>query len=950
MQSGQSLGGYRILKRLGAGGMGEVWRATDTRLGREVALKVLPAEVADDPDRLARFEREAKVLASLNHPNIATLYGLESAVWGEGGHAGREGVPRLRDPADRSARDDGGEPAYSEGHAGREGVPRLRDPGDRSARDDDRSVMFLVIELVEGEDLSQRLERGPVPVDEAIPIALQIAEALEAAHEAGVIHRDLKPANIRIRPDGTVKVLDFGLAKDWTAETGDGSLSLSPTLTRHATAAGVILGTAAYMSPEQARGKSVDRRSDIWAFGVVLWEMLTGSKLFGGETVSDVLASVLKEAPPLDVLPPETPAPLRRLVARCLDKDQNTRLRDIGEARIALAGWDGAIEDATRPEHTGRPGVVARLAPWAIAGAAAIAAVALGVGLIGREEPASPVYRFEVPPPPDSRYHLAPDNPGPVAVSPDGTKLAYSARSANGVVHLWVRALDEEVARELPGTESAQYPFWSPDSRRVGFFARNKLRVVEAAGGPPLALCDAPDGKGGSWSSDGVIVFAPSYNSPLHRVAEAGGESVAVTGFDPERRDNSHRHPRFLPDGRHFLYMARSGSGSGEGHAVMLGSLDGSVNRLLFRAPAAVEFASGHLLFLRDRTLMARPFDPDRLEFAGEAFPVAETVTMLTSGTVIAVFSASTNGVLTYLAGTGDDDGYRLVWRDRAGTELGELGDPTSIDEIHLVPGGELAAAVIEESGAGTGDIWLIDLARGLFSRFTFGTGYEAGIAPTPDGKALIFVTETLGSWNFVRKEIGGAGEGEVFYTSEIDMFPTSVSPDGSTLVFYRGGENTNYDLWTMPLDGDGEAAPFLQTDFDETGGMISPDGRWLAFTSNESGSPEIYVTAFPERGRRWQVSPAGGLTARWADDGSEILYHAPDGTLTAVRVEARMGGLLIGEATPLFATSVQPITGTSFWAIAAGGERVVTMESTTERDAPNLSVVVNWPDSVRRP
>ncbi len=908
---------FRITDKLGAGGMGEVWRAEDTKLGREVALKVLPEEFAQDPERMARFEREAKVLASLNHPNIATLYGLESAV-----------------------------PSGSGSESGTGPNSKLKTQNSKlSARAD--PITFLAMELVEGEDLSERIKRGPVPVEEAVAIALQIAEGLEAAHEQGIVHRDLKPANIKLSPDGTVKVLDFGLAKAWDAETGDSSLSLSPTLTAHATAAGVIIGTAAYMSPEQAAGIAADRRADIWAFGVVLWEMLTGHKLFDGETVSHVLASVLKDEVDLDALPEETPARLRELIERCLKKKPKQRLQAIGDARILLEEYRADPETFDRPTIAAIPGAVPqpawrRALPWAAAVAATVAALSLGLLLIGREVPERRVIRFETPPPEDGRFHLAPDNPGPVAVSPDGRMIAYSGRTADGVIQLWVRALHEAAARPLPGTGNAQYPFWSPDSRRIGFFAGNKLRVVEAVGGPPLALCDAADGKGATWSQDGVIVFSPTYNSPLHRVAETGGESTPVTEFDADRKDNSHRHPRFLPDGQHFLYMARSASGSSEGHAVMIGSLDGSEDRALFRAPTAAEYASEHILFVRDRTLMAQPFDAGKLEFSGDAFPIAEVVTLLAPGTVVGVFSASQNGVLAYQAGEGQEGSFRLVWRDREGNELGTVGEPGSYDEVHVIPGGELAAVSLEENSAGTGDIWVIDLRRNLFTRFTFDPGYESGLTPTPDGKALFYSAQKRGVYALMRKEIGGSGEGEILLESTTEMYPSSVSPDGEHLAFHKGGDDSSWDIWILPLSGETEAYPFIQTEFGEAFAMFSPDGRWLAYMSNESGRPEIYVMAFPESGRKWQISTSGGQAARWNESGSEILYHATDGTLTAVRVEPRDGGLLIGEATPLFNTRLQP-SGSHFWALSPDGENVLVMETISDHDAPNLSVVVNW-------
>ncbi len=919
---GTTLAQYRITSALGSGGMGEVWRATDEKLGREVALKVLPEEFAADPDRYARFEREAKVLASLNHPNIAHLYGLETVE--------ADSESGTRDSGEETGWE--GNQASSIEHPASSGGP----------------VHFLVMELVEGEDLSERIARGAVPVDEAIPIALQVAEALEAAHDAGIVHRDLKPANIKLTRDGAIKVLDFGLAKAWEEEGGDSSLSLSPTLTRHATVEGVILGTAAYMSPEQARGKKVDRRADIWAFGVVLWEMLTGRKLFEGDTLSDVMAAVLKDAPDLDAVPTDTPPALRQLLARCLDREPKQRLRDIGEARVMLARPDESLSPAHPAVAPADQSLWRRRIPWLAAGLAALAALVLGVFLIGREDPEQAVIRFETPPPPDGRFHLAPDNPGPVRVSPDGSMLVYTGRTNDGIIQLWVRALDEIHARPLPGTAGAQYPFWSPDSRRIGFFAVGKLRVVEAVGGPPMIVCDAPEGKGGSWGTDGVIVFAPSYNTGLHRVSDSGGDSTPVTELDTERKDNSHRHPRFLPDGNHFLYMARTALGTSEGQTVMIGSLDGSVNRPLFRAPAAVEYASDHILFARDRTLMARPFDVDTLEFTGDSFPIVDHVTLLQPGTVVGVYSASQNGVLAYQSGEGDGGSYRIVWRDREGNEIGTIGEPRPYDEVHLIPGGELAAIAVEMDGAGSSDIWVVDLRRDLFTRFTFEPGYEFGLTPTPDGKALIYSSQRDGVWVLVQKELGGSGQGEVIFESNAEMYPSSVSPNGETLCFYGGGATTGYDLWLLPLSGEREAVPFINSDFNEVMGMFSPDGRWLAYSSDESGSPEVYVTAFPQRGRKWQISTSGGNAPRWSGSGSEIIYHAPDGALVAVRVEARDGGLLIGEAERLIDTLIQPANAHQ-WDLSPDGGRILAMEATSTGGTPNIEVVVNWLKAVGR-
>jgi len=909
---GTTLAQYRITEALGAGGMGEVWRAEDTKLGREVALKILPEAFAQDPDRMARFEREARVLASLNHPNIATLYGLDS-VSGTGADtdAGSDLNSKLK-------------------------TQNSKLPANAGA------TVFLAMELVEGEDLSERISRGPVPIEEAMQIALQVAEALEAAHEQGIVHRDLKPANIKLRRDGTVKVLDFGLAKAWEDDGGDPGLSLSPTMTARATAAGVILGTAAYMSPEQARGLPVDRRADIWAFGVVLWEMLTGRKLFEGQTVSDVLASVLKEAPDLEELPSATPVHVRRLIRRCLDKDPRRRLRDIGEARVALDGADEEPMPIAPAEGGGRTAPWRRRLPWMAFAAATLASMVLGLFLLLRQKPEQPVVRFEVPPPAGGHFHLAPDDPGPVVVSPDGSMIAFTARDADGVVRLWVRELDEFDEHPLPGSDDAQYPFWSPDSTKIGFFSNGKLRVVEAVGGPPLTLCDAFEGKGGSWSRKGVVLFSPSYNTPLFQVPEVGGEPTQVTELNSERNDNSHRHPRFLPDGNHFLYMARSAMGSSEGQVAMIGALDGSVDRMLLRAPTNVEYASGHLLYIRGRTLMARPFDAAKLEFTGTAFPIAENVTVLQPGTVVGVYSASQNGVLAYQSGVGGSGDYRLVWWDREGNEIATVGEPGSFDEVHILPDGEQAVVAREDLTTGTGDLWLVDLHRDLFTRFTFEPGYEWGVSPTPDGKAVFFSSQREGRYVLVRQEVGGASAGKVVYESDSEMYPSSVSPDGTSLCFYKGGDTTGYDIWILPIEGDREATPFIRTEFTEALGMFSPDGRWLAYVSDESGSPEIYVTAYPDHGRKWQISTNGGQAMRWDRDGSAIIYHAPDGTLVRVQVEERDGGLLIGEAEPLFDTHTQPSL-TNYWDISPDGQRILGMESVSQDDERNLNVVLNW-------
>ncbi len=569
--AGVRLGPYEILSPLGAGGMGEVYRARDPRLAREVAIKVLPEEFFEGEERRARFEREARLLAALNHPGIAAIYSFEED---EGRH-------------------------------------------------------LLVMELVEGEGLDQKISSGALPLEESLSLAKQIAEALEAAHEKGIVHRDLKPANVKITPDGRVKLLDFGLAKIFESEAtvSNPSISYSPTLTARATAAGVILGTAAYMSPEQARGKPVDKRADVWAFGCVLYEMLAGKKAFEGETVSDTLAAILRGEPDWSALRAPLSSKVRELMRRCLQRDVKQRLRDIGDARIALeeetapgssltassafeknpAESDPTLvrTDGTRVERGSRKSLSLYL-PWALAAAFAAAAGALA---LNARAPEGAVVRAKIPPPDGTTFWLEANGPGPAVVSPDGRQIAFTAADSAGKFNLYVRALDAPEARMLSGTESAQYPFWSADSRSLGFFSPGKLKTIDLAGGSPLTLCAAAEGKGGAWSPAGVILFAATPNGPLFRVGEKGGEPVAVTKIDAARGDNSHRQPRFLPDGKRFLYVARSSASAAEGFPIVLASLDGGPERVLLRSPAAPQVASGSLLYLRDATLMAQPFD-----------------------------------------------------------------------------------------------------------------------------------------------------------------------------------------------------------------------------------------------------------------------------------------------------------------------------------------------------
>jgi serine/threonine protein kinase len=915
IKKGAALAQYKVTAALGEGGMGEVWRAEDEKLGREVALKVLPEEFAKDPERMARFEREAKVLASLNHPNIATLYGLES-VDSESGSDSSPG-PRASSPESRASSPE----------------PRASSP-----------VTFLAMELVEGEDLSERIKRGAVPIDEAVSIALQIAEALEAAHDQGIVHRDLKPANIKLRPDGTVKVLDFGLAKAWETDHGDSSLSMSPTVTSHATAAGLILGTAAYMSPEQAAGTPADRRADIWSFGVVLWEMLTGRKLFEGATVSHVLASVLKDTIDLDELPTETPTRIRSLVSRCLRKEPRQRLQAIGEARIALEMYG---EDPEEDRELVTPGLSepSRVPAWRnalpwVAAALGVVAVLLWFKL---SQPPERVLRTSIPPPADTSFHLTGVNPGPAALSPDGTQVAFSARDAEGVFRLYLRALDQPEAHVLSGTEGAQYPFWSPDSEWIAFFTMvdGTLKKVDASGGPPITICDAANGKGGSWGSDGLIVFTPNSDTPIHRVSASGGESEVVTQLDKDRH-NSHRHPRFLPDGRRFLYLAR-GMKSVDS-AIMVGSLDGEIDQEVFRGTTQAEFAADRLFFVREGTLMAQDFNSQTLQLEGEAVPLAEE-TLTIPAAALAVYTVSRSGVLAYHIGR-PDLSVTPKWYDRSGRELGALGDAGEYLSVALSPDGASAAFTVTMGSIGTLDIWIYDLARDVKTRFTFDDGMDWWPVWSPDGSSLAFASDRDGSFQIYRMGIGGMREAELLIESDRDLTPRDWSRDGLWLVYTKNAEETGSDIWAAPID-DSEDSRALRlregTDFPDS---ISPDGRWLAYSSDESGTPEVYITPFPDAERRWQVSTSSGFYSYWNPHGRELVYQQLDGRVMSVEVELGEDSVRLGHSVPLFDLAPPEPIGPSF-APSADFESFLVIPRSEASDTTLLSLMVGWPEAL---
>jgi serine/threonine protein kinase len=880
LNSGTKLESYEILGPLGAGGMGEVYRARDNKLNRDVALKILPAMFLDDAERMARFRREAQVLASLNHPNIGSIYGLEEA----------------------------------------------------------NNLRVLVLELVEGLTLADRITGGAVPLEEALTIAGQIADAMAYAHERGVTHRDLKPANIKITPEGNVKVLDFGVAKVLHGhENSDSDASYSPPFANPTTRAGMIPGTPAYMSPEQAKGKQVDKRADIWAFGVVLFELLTGGHLFQRETISDTLAAVLKEEPDWNRIP----AKVRPLLQHCLEKDPKRRLREIGDMYLLL-------ETAPVPGRTRRP--------WLAWGAVAMLLVAFAVlSLIHfRERPLAfaPV-QFQISPPGSLPQGDA------FAVSPDGRHLAFAATGSDGIARLLIRDLESLEVRTL----SNSYPvsvrhhrvvppfFWSPDSRFIGFQSGGKLEKIEISGGPAQTLCDVHGTVvGGSWNRDGVIVFADN-TSGLMQVSATGGVASPLTTIDPSRQELVHVLPFFLPDGRHFLYQRASSTPENTGTYV--GSLntkpeEQDSRRLLATTSGPVYVPSadsdfGQVLFLRRGTLMAQRFNPDRLELSGEAVQVASHV-----GSFIdyGFFTASSNGVLVYRSAVGEN--YQLTWLDRQGRRLGTVAEPGGYNSMALSPDGrQVAASRTNPENTSNWDVWLLDVERNTSTRLTYDQVRATFPVWSADGSSVIFGSVHGNEVDLYLKLASGAGaERLLLKSSHGDKYATSSSRDGRFLLYTVENPGTKSDLWVLPLQGDRKPTPFLRTEFNESSGQFSPDGHWIAYTSDESGSDEIYIREFSsgsvqgswDAASKWLISKGGGTDPKWRGDGKELFYVASDGKLMSVAIRAKTI-FKVGAPTPLFQFPPGFIDGD----VTADGRRFLIGVPLAQNASIPFTVVLNW-------
>jgi serine/threonine-protein kinase len=851
LNPGTRLGPFEITAPLGVGGMGEVYRATDTNLKRQVAIKVLPASVASDPERLTRFQREAEVLAALNHPNIAHIHGLEKS--------------------------DG--------------------------------TIALVMELVEGPTLADRIAKGAIPIDEAVPIAKQIADALEAAHDQGIVHRDLKPANVKVREDGTVKVLDFGLAKALEpAGATSASVSISPTITSPAmTQAGVILGTAAYMAPEQARGKAIDKRADIWAFGCVLFEMLTSRRAFAGEDTTDTLAFVITKEPDWSLLPSGTPAAIRKLLTRCLQKDRSRRLRDMGDVRLDLdeATGEADANGSTSSGPTQSPHTLRRRVFIGIG--IAIASMALGAGAtaVWRPQTHAPLQRTTI----DLAEHVTYSNVtgfGGIAISPDGTHIAYPAIE-NGKRLLYLRSVDQLESRPIPDTDNAANPFFSYDGQWIGFFAyegssraSNKLKKVAIRGGPPVSICDAVVPPGGSWGPDDTIVFATGSNGTgpvsLLQVPAAGGTPKPLLVPDPTKNKRGFAWPDVLPGGKAVLVSATTSASAsfGDGHIAILSLENGTVRTILDHGFHARYVPTGHIVYMVDGHLMAVPFDVKRLEVTGAPVPLVEGVHVNTS-VGEASFAVSPTGLLIYAPGSAVSAVAErtLVWVDRQGHEQPiAAATPHAYVSSRLSPDGLRSALDARDQ---ENDIWTFDIVRGTTTRFTFSSGADNNPVWTPDGRRIAFASDRdhAGTTNLYIAAADNSGQPARLTSHDTNnQYPTGFSPDGKTLVFMEDDPKTGYDLYSVTVDGDHRVTPLLHTSFTEVNGVVSPGGQWLAYQSNESGSSQIYVRPFPNvgTGGLHQVSTNGGTRPVWARNGRELFYMSGNGPTAIMAVPVELG------------------------------------------------------------
>jgi Tol biopolymer transport system component len=891
---GNSLLHYEIKDRLGKGGMGEVFSARDTKLGRDVAIKVLPAELNGDPEREARFQREARALASLQHPNVASVYGFEEV--------------------------DG--------------------------------CRFLVMELVSGSELTKRMSVGPVPVSEALPIARQIAAGLEAAHENGIVHRDLKPANIMETAEGEIKILDFGLAQAWFGDDARQSESTAmPTITAAMTQVGTVLGTAAYMSPEQARGSSVDRRTDIWAFGVILFEMLTGQRLFQGETNSDTLAAVLRAEPEWDLLPVAEAPALCRLIERCLERNPKQRLRDIGEARIFLQDGNASGSHLSF-SHLAPPTVAAdavrgrapALLLVGVTAACLVVGALIGWKVLGRPQPA-PVLHAMIPPPGLMDYELNSTTPGAAALSPDGTMLAFSATDAESVTRLFLRHLDKGESVALSGTETAAYPFWSPDSRYIGYFEQRgkKLKKVAVAGGPPVTLCPAENLKGGAWNSRGEIIFAPNANTGIFKVPEIGGEPTRVTTVGSGY--NSHRQPRFLPGGREFLFIGRAAGSAGE-HDVFLASLDTTiVPRVIATSQGHADYVDGTLMTVREGVLMATPFEPDQEKAIAGGTPLVENVLYLPAA-VVGVFSHSLTGMLAYQTGASAEASRVLAFTDIVGGGSQPLGEPGETYHPAVSPDGKRAMVEVRNASNEGTDLWLVELDSGLRTRFTFAPGDEIRAVWSPTGSSVFYESKEADAFRIMQQPVDGQGGAAIVLETKRESEATSVAAGDRFILLDFEREDGKTEMRRLALGG-GSAEPLVVAKADGVnlgGGVLSPDNRWIAYHTQTAAGWDIFIMPAAGGARTWQVTSDGAVYPRWSPDGKELWVSRFNGDLRVYAVDGSGDTFRVGSFRRALTVAAPDGSG-NYYDLHPDGKRIVQTgaDPAFRSEISYLHLVTDW-------
>jgi Tol biopolymer transport system component len=916
LRSGIRLGPYEIVGSLGAGGMGEVYRARDHRLGRDVAVKALPAAASHDADRIARFEREAQILAALNHPHIAAIYGLEEGPASELADAGRS--------------------------------------------------RFLILELVEGGTLADRIARGPMPVREVLPLARQVADALQAAHDQGIIHRDLKPANIGLTRDGQAKVLDFGLAKVSVAASD--AATAAP-----ATESGMILGTAGYMSPEQARGLPLDKRTDIWSFGCVWFEALTGKQPFGAETAFDTVAAILGRDPEWSRLPANTPAQVDRLLRRCLEKDPHRRLHDIADARIELddvmarPGNGGAAPGSSVRGSASDSRMRERVA-WT----AAVLGLAAAVGsyVLTRDAGATPppadapAFHASIVFPREIRLSVAEDPSSRFAISPDGRRLAIVAIEPNGESKLWVRPLDGLAAQPLAGTDGATDPFWSPDSQSIAYIARptseglvgiqSKLKRIDLASGQVQTLGSVALRASCSWNRDDVVLFTPAGATGIHRMSASGGPSSPVTSLDTAQGDVQHTTPFFLPDGRHFLYSVVGSLAGGATHAraVYLGSLDpNEPAKLVLDGGANAKFANGHVVFVRDGRLMVQRFDTGRLQLEAGTSPAVLAEGVQSGAGNTAAFSVSETGVIAYQAVVPVP--MQLGWLDRAGRPLTALGTVADYSDVVLSADGTRAAVSMLDLSAGGRDIWVFDVRRGHRERITSHPADDFAPVWSPAGDRLVFSSVRSGQAELYESSSTSADRETPLPAAGLDVgkFGAHWSPDGTLLVFVAGGRIiARSDLWVLPLSGDRKPFAFVETPSVETQPRFSPDGRWVLYTSNESGRLEVYARPVSGTGGRQLISLNGGQYGLWRKDGTEIFFLSPDNQIMAAAIRVQGAELHVGAIHPLFRIQFRRHRLDGYpYDVSPDGQRFLVNSLIDEAAPPAITLLVNWPTLLRR-